>query len=189
MKKNKNDIDTDLDVDIDIDESSELWSFRNKDDSSNRNNKKEVSNIDILTQKVNQTLIKSTHKKHNIISEPNLKYFEEENKNLDFFKQSVEKELEIFESERKLQIMNKNKDKKNLMNLNMTLSELNLGKGVFVTKDDIIVNLPSNFLNNTNSDDIGNEYIISMNEIERLIPTDDYVAKLHHEYSKDTENY
>ena len=68
MKKNKNDIDTDLDVDIDIDESSELWSFRNKDDSSNRNNKKEVSNIDILTQKVNQTLIKSTHKKHNIIS-------------------------------------------------------------------------------------------------------------------------
>ena len=54
MKKNKNDIDTDLDVDIDIDESSELWSFRNKDDSSNRNNKKEVSNIDILTQKTHE---------------------------------------------------------------------------------------------------------------------------------------
>ena len=110
MKKNKNDIDTDLDVDIDIDESSELWSFRNKDDSSNRNNKKEVSNIDILTQKVNQALIKSTHKKHNIISEPNLKYFEEENKNLDFFKKSVEKELEIFESERKMQYLNRNKN-------------------------------------------------------------------------------
>ena len=184
MKKNKNDIDTDLDVDIDIDESSELWSFRNKDDSSNRNNKKEVSNIDILTQKVNQALIKSTHKKHNIISEPNLKYFEEENKNLDFFKKSVEKELEIFESERKMQYLNKNKNENNLLKLNMTLSEINLGKCVFVTKDDLIANLPNNFMTNINMDDIGNDYQINMKEIDRLIPTDEDVSKLHSEYSK-----
>ena len=186
--KSKNTITSDVDIDIDIDESSEVWSFRNKDESVETNNKKELSTIERLTQKVNQTLINSTKNRNNIISEPNIKYFEEESKNLNFFKKSVEKELEIFESERKLQLMNKNKDKKNLMNLNMTLSELNLGKGVFVTKDDVIVNLPSNFLNNTNSDDIGNEYIISMNEIDRLIPTDDYVAKLHQEYSKDDEN-
>lgn len=184
MKKNKNDIDTDLDVDIDIDESSELWSFRNKDDSSNRNNKKEVSNIDILTQKVNQALTKSTHKKHNIISEPNLKYFEEENKNLDFFKKSVEKELEIFESERKMQYLNKNKNENNLLKLNMTLSEINLGKCVFVSKDDLIVNLPNNFMTNINMDDIGNDYQINMKEIDRLIPTDEDVSKLHSEYSK-----
>ena len=184
MKKNKNDIDTDLDVDIDIDESSELWSFRNKDDSSNRNNKKEVSNIDILTQKVNQALIKSTHKKHNIISEPNLKYFEEENKNLDFFKKSVEKELEIFESERKMQYLNKNKNDNNLLKLNMTLSEINLGKCVFVAKDDLIVNLPNNFMTNINMDDIGNDYQINMKGIDRLIPTDEDVSKVHSEYSK-----
>ena len=176
--KNNNIITSDVDIDIDMDESSEVWSFRNKEESVENNNKKELSTIERLTQKVNQTLINSSKNRNNIISDNDIKYFEEESKNLDFFKKSVEKELEIFESERKLQIMNKNKDKKNLMNLNMTLSELNLGKGVFVTKDDIIVNLPSNFLNNTNSDDIGNEYIISMNEIERLIPTDDYVAKL-----------
>ena len=187
--KSNNIITSDVDIDIDMDESSEVWSFRNKEESVENNNKKELSTIERLTQKVNQTLINSSKNRNNIISDNDIKYFEEESKNLDFFKKSVEKELEIFESERKLQIMNKNKDKKNLMNLNMTLSELNLGKGVFVTKDDIIVNLPSNFLNNTNVDDIGNEYIISMNEIERLIPTDDYVAKLHHEYSKDTENY
>ena len=184
MKKNKNDIDTDLDVDIDIDESSELWSFRNKDDSSNRNNKKEVSNIDILTQKVNQALIKSTHKKHSIISEPNLKYFEEENKNLDFFKKSVEKELEIFESERKMQYLNKNKNENNLLKLNMTLSEINLGKCVFASKDDLIVNLPNNFMTNINMDDIGNDYQINMKEIDRLIPTEEDVSKLHSEYSK-----
>ena len=176
--KSNNIITSDVDIDIDMDESSEVWSFRNKEESVENNNKKELSTIERLTQKVNQTLINSSKNRNNITSDNDIKYFEEESKNLDFFKKSVEKELEIFESERKLQIMNKNKDKKNLMNLNMTLSELNLGKGVFVTKDDIIVNLPSNFLNNTNSDDIGNEYIISMNEIERLIPTEDYVAKL-----------
>ena len=186
--KTNNIITTDVDVDIDIDESSEVWSFRNKDESSDVNNKKELSTIEKLTQKVNQYLIKSTQNKNNIISEPDLKYFVEETKNLDFFKKSIEKELEIFESERKMQLINKNKDKKNLMNLNMTLSELSFGKGIFVTKDDLIVNIPSNFLPNTNLDDIGNEFIVNMNEIDRLIPTDDYVAKLHLEFSKDNEN-
>ena len=183
--KNNNTLTSDVDVDIDIDESSEIWSFRNKDESSEVNKKKELSTIEKLTQKINQTLINSTQNKNNLTSDPNLKYFEEETKNLDFFKKSVEKELEIFESERKMQLMNKNKDKNNIMNLTMTLSELNLGKGIFVTKDDLIVNLPGNFLTKTNSDDIGNEFIINMNEIDRLIPTDDYVAKLHLEYSKD----
>ena len=71
------------------------------------------------------------------------------------------------------------------MNLNITLSELNLGKGVFISKDDLIINLPSNFLTKTKLDDMGNEYQISLSEINRLIPDDDYVAKLHLEYSRD----
>ena len=32
---------------------------------------------------------------------------------------------------------------------------------------------------------MGNEYQISLSEINRLIPDDDYVAKLHLEYSRD----
>ena len=187
MKNNKTESENDVDIDIDIDESSELWSFRNKNDEStnNTNKKKEPSIIDILTQRINKTLIDSNKKKRNKISETNLKYYEEETKNLDFFKKSVEKELEIFESERKMQIMNKNKDKNNLMNLNMTLSDINIGKCLFVTKDDLFVNLPNYFLPNTTMDDIGNEYQINMKEIDRLIPSDDSVAKLHLEYSKD----
>ena len=187
MEKN-NKKTTGISVDIDIDESSELWSFRNKDDSISIKNEKDLSTIEKLTNKVNQTLIKETKNKNKIISEPNLKYFEEETKNLDFFKKSIEKELEIFESERKLQLMNKNKEKNNLMNLNMTLSELNQGTSVFVTRDDLIINLPSNFLINTNSDDIGNEFIINLKEVDRLIPTDDYISKFHLEYSKDNDN-
>ena len=102
MKNNKTESENEFDVDIDIDESSELWSFRNKNnDSINNNNKKEPSIIDILTQKVNKTLIDSNKRKRNKLSDTNIKYYEEERKNLDFFKKSVEKELEIFESERK----------------------------------------------------------------------------------------
>ena len=189
MKLNKSDSENenDCDVDIDIDESSEFWSFRNKNTESlnNDTNKKEPTIVDILTQKVNKTLIDSNKKKRNKISDTNIRYFEEETKNLDFFKKSVEKELEIFESERKMQLMNKNKDKKNLMNLNMTLSEINIGKCTFVTKDNLIVNLPNYFLQNINTDDIGNEFQINMNEIDKIIPSDDSVAKLHLEYSKE----
>lgn len=191
MKLNKSDSENenenDCDVDIDIDESSEFWSFRNKNTESINNdaNKKEQTIVDILTQKVNKTLIDSNKKKRNKISDTNIRYFEEETKNLDFFKKSVEKELEIFESERKMQLMNKNKDKKNLMNLNMTLSDINIGKCTFVTKDDLIVNLPNYFLQNINTDDIGNEFQINMNEIDKIIPSDDSVAKLHLEYSKE----
>ena len=182
MKNNKTESENDFD--IDLDESSEVWSFRNKnEDSINNNNKKEPSIIDILTQKVNKTLIDSNKKKRNKISDTNIKYYEEERKNLDFFKKSIEKELEIFESERKMDLI-KNKDKTNLMNLNMTLSDINIGKCTFVTKDDLIVNLPNYFLPKTNIDDIGNDYQINMKEIERLIPSDDSVAKLHLEYSK-----
>ena len=191
MKLNKSDSENenenDCDVDIDIDESSEFWSFRNKNTESinNDTNKKGQTIVDILTQKVNKTLIDSNKKKRNKISDTNIRYFEEETKNLDFFKKSVEKELEIFESERKMQLMNKNKDKKNLMNLNMTLSDINKGKCTFVTKDDLIVNLPNYFLQNINTDDIGNEFQINMNEIDKIIPSDDSVAKLHLEYSKE----
>ena len=184
MQNNK--IDTDIDVDLDIDESSEVWSFRNKEDLSNENNKKGLSIIDVLTQKVNQTLMKSSQKKPKKYLDVNTKYYEEESKNLDFFKKSVEKELEIFESERKMQILNKKNKENKLLNLNMTLSEINSGKSIFVTKDDLIVNLPNNFLSNTNLEDIGNEYQINMREIDRLIPTDDSIAKLHSEYSKDS---
>ena len=191
MKLNKSDSENenenDCDVDIDIDESSEFWSFRNKNTESlnNDTNKKEPTIVDILMQKVNKTLIDSNKKKRNKISDTNIRYFEEETKNLDFFKKSVEKELEIFESERKMQLMNKNKDKKNLMNLNMTLSDINIGKCTFVTKDDLIVNLPNYFLQNINTNDIGNEFQINMNEIDKIIPSDDSVAKLHLEYSKE----
>ena len=186
MKNNKTESENEFDVDIDIDESSELWSFRNKnEDTINNNNKKEPSIIDILTQKVNKTLIDSNKRKRNKLSDTNIKYYEEERKNLDFFKKSVEKELEIFESERKRDLINKNKDINNLMNLNMTLSDINIGKCTFVTKDDLIVNLPNYFLPKTNIDDIGNEFQINLKEIERLIPSDDSVAKLHLEYSKE----
>ena len=186
MKNNKTESENEFDVDIDIDESSELWSFRNKnEDTINNNNKKEPSIIDILTQKVNKTLIDSNKRKRNKLSDTNIKYYEEERKNLDFFKKSVEKELEIFESERKRDLINKNKDINNLMNLNMTLSDINIGKCTFVTKDDLIVNLPNYFLAKTNIDDIGNEFQINLKEIERLIPSDDSVAKLHLEYSKE----
>ena len=184
-KNNKLNKEIDVDIDIDIDESSELWSFRNKDESPNINKVKELSTIEKLIEKVNKTLNESTQKKHNIATDSNLKYFEEEQKNLDFFKVSIEKELEIFESERKTQLRQKNQDKNNVMNLNITLSELNLGKGVFISKDDLIINLPSNFLTKTKLDDMGNEYQISLSEINRLIPDDDYVAKLHLEYSRD----
>ena len=53
-----------------------------------------------------------------------------------------------------------------------------------MSKDDLIVNLPNNFMTNINMDDIGNDYQINMKEIDRLIPTDEDVSKLHSEYSK-----
>ena len=184
MQNNK--IDSDNNVDIDLDESSEVWSFRNKEELSKNNDKKELSITETLTQKVNQTLIKSTQKKPKIFLDVNTKYYEEESKNLDFFKKSVKKELEIFESERKMQLLNKKTKENNLLNLKMTLIKFNFWKCIFVTKDDLIVNLPNNFLSNTNLDDIGNEYQINMREIDKLVPNDDFIAKLHSEYSKDS---
>ena len=48
----------------------------------------------------------------------------------------------------------------------------------------LIPRVPNNFMTNINMDDIGNDYQINMKEIDRLIPTDEDVAKLHSEYSK-----
>ena len=167
IKKMKND---------ENDESSDPWSFRDKEESK----KDKLNIIDTITQKVNQALIKSTKKKHNIALDSNYKSFEENKKFIDVFKKNAEKELEIFESERK---MNKNKNN-GLINIDCTLSDLTLGKGTFVTKDDLILNLPSSFLNKTKMEDIGNSYSISITEINRLIPNDEFVSKLHLFYSQ-----
>ena len=163
-------------------ESSPPWSFRDKEESK----KTELSLIDKITQKVNQTLLKSTQKKHlnpiNIDCDNNVdeKYF------IDVFKKSAEKELEIFESERKEQYSQKNNN--SLINIDCTLSDITLGKGTFVTKDDLIINLPSNFLNKTKFEDIGNSYSINITEINKLIPNDDYISKLHTYYSQNYKN-
>ena len=156
-------------------ESSDPWSFRDKEESK----KDKLNIIDKITQKVNQTLIKATKKKHNNTLDSNYKNFEESKKFIDVFKKNAEKELEIFESERKI-----NKNKNGLINIDCTLSELTLGKGTFVTKDDIILNLPSSFLNKTKMEDIGNSYSINITEINRLIPNDEFVSKLHSFYSQ-----
>ena len=160
----------------DNDESSENWNFRDKEESK----KDKLNIIDTITQKVNQTLIKATKKKNSIALDSNYKNFEENKKFIDVFKKNAEKELEIFESERK---MNKNKNN-GLINIDCTLSELTMGKGTFVTKDDLILNLPSSFLNKTKMEDIGNSYSINITEINRLIPNDEFVSKLHLFYSQ-----
>ena len=121
-----------------------------------------------------------TKKKNSIALDSNYKNFEENKKFIDVFKKNAEKELEIFESERK---MNKNKNN-GLINIDCTLSELTMGKGTFVTKDDLILNLPSSFLNKTKMEDIGNSYSINITEINRLIPNDEFVSKLHLFYSQ-----
>ena len=157
------------------DESSDPWSFRDKEELK----KDKLNMIDKITQKVNQTLIKATKKKHNIALDSNYKNYEENKKYIDVFRKNAEKELEIFESERKM-----NKNKNGLINIDCTLSDLTLGKGIFVTKDDLIFNLPSSFLNKTKMEDIGNSYSINISEINRLIPNDEFVSKLHLFYSQ-----
>ena len=104
-------------------DSSDPWSFRDKESPKTN----ELSLIDKITQKVNQTLIKSTQKKP---INPGITILDnhEDNQNfIDVFKKKAEKELEIFESERKEQYSQKNKNV--LINIDCTLSDLSLGKG------------------------------------------------------------
>ena len=159
-------------------DSSTPWSFRDKENPKNN----ELSLIDEITQKVNQTLIKSTQKKHLNLEMQIYDQFEDNRNFIDVFKKKTEKELEIFESERKEQYSKNNKNI--LINVDCTLSDLTLGKGTFVTKDDLILNLPSNFLNKTKFEDIGNSYSINITEINRLIPSDEFISNLHSFYSQ-----
>ena len=158
------------------------WSFRDKEES----NKHDINLIDIITQKVNQTLLKSTQKNYKIQS-INFENYNNDKNFIDVFKKNTEKELEIFESERKEEFSKKNKNI--LINVDCTLSDLTLGKGTFVTKDDLILNLPSCFLNKTKCEDIGNTYLINITEINRLIPTDEFISKLHSYYSQNDNNH
>ena len=158
------------------------WSFRDKEES----NKDDINLIDKITQKVNQTLLKSTQKNHK--NKPiNIENYDNDKNFIDVFKKNTEKELEIFESERKEEFSKKNKNI--LINVDCTLSDLTLGKGTFVTKDDLILNLPSCFLNKTKCEDIGNTYLINITEINRLIPTDEFISKLHSYYSQNDNNH
>jgi len=163
-------------------DSSDPWSFRDKE-SPKAN---ELSLIDKITLKVNQTLIKSTQKKP---INPGITILDnhEDNQNfIDVFKKKAEKELEIFETERKEQYSQKNKSV--LINIDCTLSDLSLGRGTFVTKDDLILNMPSSFLNKTKFEDIGNSYSIKVTEINRLIPNDEFISNLHSYYSQHNKN-
>ena len=163
-------------------DSSAPWSFRDKESPKTN----ELSLIDKITQKVNQTLIKSTQKKP---INPGITILDnhEDNQNfIDVFKKKAEKELEIFETERKEQYSQKNKSV--LINIDCTLSDLSLGKGTFVTKDDLILNMPSSFLNKTKFEDIGNSYSIKVTEINRLIPNDEFISNLHSYYSQHNKN-
>ena len=163
-------------------DSSDPWSFRDKESPKTN----ELSLIDKITQKVNQTLIKSTQKKP---INPGITILDnhEDNQNfIDVFKKKAEKELEIFETERKEQYSQKNKSV--LINIDCTLSDLSLGRGTFVTKDDLILNMPSSFLNKTKFEDIGNSYSIKVTEINRLIPNDEYISNLHSYYSQQNKN-
>ena len=162
-------------------EISEPWSFRDNEEPK----KVELNLIDQITQKVNQTLIKSTQKKNKSPSFL-LDTYEDDKNFIDVFKKNAEKELEIFESERREKSSHKNKN--TLINIDCNLSDLSLGKGTFVTKDDLILNLPSSFLNKTNFEDIGNTYTINISEINRLIPNDEFISKLHLFYSQNNKN-
>ena len=158
------------------------WSFREKEES----NKDDINLIDKITQKVNQTLLKVTQKSHK--NQPiNFENYDNDKNFIDVFKKNTEKELEIFESERKEEFSKKNKNI--LINVDCTLSDLTLGKGTFVTKDDLILNFPSSFLNKTKCEDIGNTYLINITEINRLIPTDEFISKLHLYYSQADNNH
>ena len=163
-------------------DSSAPWSFRDKESPKNN----ELSLIDEITQKVNQTLIKSTQKKHPSPEIPIYEQFEDNKYFIDVFKKKTEKELEIFESERKEEYSKSNKNI--LINVDCTLSDLSLGKGTFVTKDDLILNLPSNFLNKTKLEDIGNSYSLNISEINRLIPNDEFISNLHSYYSQNNNS-
>ena len=163
-------------------DSSDPWSFRDKESPKTN----ELSLIDKITQKVNQTLIKSTQKKP---INPGITILDnhEDNQNfIDVFKKKAEKELEIFETERKEQYSQKNKSV--LINIDCTLSDLSLGRGTFVTKDDLILNMPSSFLNKTKFEDIGNSYSLKVTEINRLIPNEEYISNLHSYYSQQNKN-
>ena len=163
-------------------DSSDPWSFRDKESPKTN----ELSLIDKITQKVNQTLIKSTQKKP---INPGITILDnhEDNQNfIDVFKKKAEKELEIFETERKEQYSQKNKSV--LINIDCTLSDLSLGRGTFVTKDDLILNMPSSFLNKNKFEDIGNSYSIKVTEINRLIPNDEFISNLHSYYSQHNKN-
>ena len=163
-------------------ESSEPWSFRDKKgDNSN-----EINLVDKLTQKLNQTLIKLTQKKNKVPPIINYENYRENIDYIDIFNKNSEKELEIFESERKERISKNNKNI--LLKIDCTLSDLELGKGTLVTKDDLILELPSNFLNKTNTEDIGNSYNISISEINPLIPNDEFISKLHLYYSQNVNS-
>ena len=162
--------------------SSDPWSFRDKESPK----KNQLSLIDKITQKVNQTLIKSTQKKPINPGITILDYHEDNQNFIDVFKKKAEKELEIFETERKEQYSQKNKSV--LINIDCTLSDLSLGKGTFVTKDDLILNMPSSFLNKTKFEDIGNSYSIKVTEINRLIPNDEFISNLHSYYSQHNKN-
>ena len=163
-------------------DSSDPWSFRDKESPKTN----DLSLIDKITLKVNQTLIKSTQKKP---INPGITILDnhEDNQNfIDVFKKKAEKELEIFETERKEQYSQKNKSV--LINIDCTLSDLSLGRGTFVTKDDLILNMPSSFLNKTKFEDIGNSYSIKVTEINRLIPNDEFISNLHSYYSQHNKN-
>ena len=158
---------------------SNPWSFRNKEETKN-----EFKVIDKLKEKVNQTLIKSRNinkKKDN--KETTTTVLEDEEKNfIDLLKKNTEKELEIFDSERR--DFSSPKNKGSLINIDCTLSNLNIGKGTFVTKDDLIIDLPSCFSNKTKMEDVGNTYTINVNEINKLVPNDTFIAQLHTFYSQ-----
>ena len=168
---------------IDNNGSEGAWSFRDKGNIK----KIEINLIDKITQKVNQSLIKCTQKKNKNKSLIFKKNHYADNIFIDVFRKNAEKELEIFESERNSEFSKKNK--KPLINIDSTLSDLSLGKGIFVTKDDLILNLPSSFLKKTKCDDIGNTYLINVSEINRLIPNDEFISKLHIYYSKNDNNH
>jgi hypothetical protein len=181
-------------------------------DSINNNNKKELSIIDILTQKVNKTLIDSNKRKRNKLSDTNIKYYEEERKNLDFFKKSVEKELEIFESERLIKkesfeninekennedIIENENNEDNKLNINSndndnekclsqvicTLSKIEGGYATFVSSNDLIFVLPSLFIPKDLNP--GSSYIFELCELEYAENKINQVNKIHKMYSKD----
>lgn len=156
---------------------SNPWSFRNKEETKKEN---PLSDKLKLKEKINKTLQKP--KKHKITEFTEATLEEEEKKCINLFKKNVEKELEIFESERRDIIPSKNKG--SIINIDCTLSDLNIGKGTLVTKDDLIIDLPSCFLNKTKFEDIGNTYTINVTEINRLVPNDNFVAELHSFYSQ-----